>query len=526
MTAENAPLNKHLTHSEAALVGNVSTQLATSSQSIVIKYEPYAARTRWLEHRFSDWNSTKTAMAYLVVFLFFAFAGPDQLGFFISTLSHLALWGVTPASTAAGVSVATASAASSVAGQYFVLEVLTAAFGLSGLSVAAFVSAVPSSVNLDYDGVRLNWERGVLKRSHCLRWQDMDKIELAFPPGKLSSQDGVVRFVGKPGHKSLELKLGAVSHIDLHEAITRWAGNLNRDAHLIEILRPSQEHSYTELWMQALSAPPRRERLAPLTPGALLQNDRFRIESQLGVGGQGTAYLAFANDTGSEVVLKEFILPVYVDMKVRRQALERMQNEVSMLSKLDNERIVRLHDFFVEDHRGYLVLERIDGHSLRQIVLDSGFMPEDRVRELSLQMCSILEYLQGLTPPVVHRDFTPDNLILGKDGILKLVDFNVAQQTEESATGTVVGKHSYLPPEQFRGKPTVQSDLYAMGATIYFLLTGEDPEPITSSHPILIKDTVSGALDEIVAKATALDLKKRYQTASEIEQSLKAEEVI
>jgi len=521
MTAGNAPLDKNLTNAEAQLVDSVSAKAESSvSQLIVLKYEPYAARQRWLEHRFSDWNSTKTFFAYLVVFLFFAFAGPDQLGYLISGLSHLSFWGAASSSTASGASAASVAATSALTGQYFVLEVLAGAFGLSAISMAAFVAAVPSSVLLDYDGIQLRWERAGLKRNKSLRWLDMEKIELVYPPGKLSTQEGVIKFVGKTGIASLELKLGAVSNGDLHEAISRWAGNLNRDSHLIEVLRPAQDHSYTELWMQALSAPPKRERLAPLASDTLLQGDRFKIDSQLGVGGQGTAYLAFSKDDNTEVVLKEFILPVYVDMKVRRQALERMQNEVSMLSKLDNERIVRLHDFFVEDHRGYLVLERIDGLSLRQIVINDGCLAEDKVRDLSLQMCLILKYLQGLTPPIVHRDFTPDNLILGKDGILKLVDFNVAQQSEESATATVVGKHSYLPPEQFRGKPTVQSDLYAMGATIYYLLLGEDPEPITSSHPILKNENISGKLDEIVAKATELDLKKRYQSASEIELAL------
>jgi tRNA A-37 threonylcarbamoyl transferase component Bud32 len=520
MTAGKTPLDKNLTPAEAMMVDSVSPKAGTSvSQPIVLKYEPYAARTRWLEHRFSDWNSTKTFFAYLVVFLFFAFAGPDQLGYLISSLSHLTLWGST-LGTVNGASSGAIATTSAVTSQYFVLEFLAGAFGLSAFFAAAFVAAVPSSVLLDYDGIQLRWERAGLRHTKSLHWHDMEKIELIYPPGKLSAQDGVIRFVGKPGIASLDLKLGAVSSHDLHEAINRWAGNLNRDAHLIEALRPAQDHSYTELWMQALSAPPKRERLAPLAADTLLQDGRFKIDSQLGVGGQGTAYLAFSKDDNSEVVLKEFILPVYVDMKVRRQALERMQNEVAMLSKLDNERIVRLHDFFVEDHRGYLVLERIDGLSLRQIVINDGSLPEDKVRNLSMQMCSILKYLQQLTPPIVHRDFTPDNLILGKDGILKLVDFNVAQQSEESATATVVGKHSYLPPEQFRGKPTVQSDLYAMGATIYFLLLGEDPEPITSSHPILKNDNISGKLDEIVAKATALDLKKRYQSASEIELAL------
>src|SRR5262249_34843353 len=129
--------------------------------------------------------------------------------------------------------------------------------------------------------------------------------------------------------------------------------------------------------------------------------------------------------------------------------------------------------------------------------------------------------LHGLSPPVVHRDFTPDNLILNVDGTLKLIDFNVARQSVESTTsGTVVGKHAYLPPEQFRGMPETQSDIYAMGATLHFLLTGADPEPISVSHPRQICSDVSEELNAVVEKSTALDLQKRYQSVAELKADL------
>jgi serine/threonine-protein kinase len=120
----------------------------------------------------------------------------------------------------------------------------------------------------------------------------------------------------------------------------------------------------------------------------------------------------------------------------------------------------------------------------------------------------------------VHRDFTPDNLILDKDGTLKLIDFDVAQQREQTTSATVVGKHAYLPPEQFRGKPCPQSDIYALGATLHFLLTGCDPEPLTSSHPLTVRPEIAAALDGIVARCTQLDLDKRYETAAQIKLDL------
>jgi len=219
----------------------------------------------------------------------------------------------------------------------------------------------------------------------------------------------------------------------------------------------------------------------------------------IGVGGQGSAYSARDRINNTTVVLKEFILPVFVNVKVRKSALEQFENEAKILRQLNNDQIVKLLDFFVEDHRAYLVLEHIDGTSLRSLIEKKGVAGEPQVRNLAVQMCHILEYLHGLAPPVVHRDFTPDNLILRSDGTLKLIDFNVAQQVEETTTGTVVGKHAYLPPEQFRGETTSQSDLYAPGATLFYLLVGEDPEPISVSKPILNTENVSQGLSDIVA---------------------------
>jgi len=117
----------------------------------------------------------------------------------------------------------------------------------------------------------------------------------------------------------------------------------------------------------------------------------------------------------------------------------------------------------------------------------------------------------------VHRDFTPDNLILGDDGILKLVDFNVAQQSlENNVTGSIVGKQCYIPIEQIRGQANPQSDIYALGATLHFLLTGHDPEPLSVSHPQQINLGVSDSLDVIVAKATEIECEQRIQNVSEI----------
>jgi serine/threonine protein kinase len=179
-----------------------------------------------------------------------------------------------------------------------------------------------------------------------------------------------------------------------------------------------------------------------------------------------------------------------------------------------------LIDYFLEDHRAYLVLEHIDGVSLRDLVQEKGPLSREQILDLSLQMCDVLQYLHSLSPPVVHRDFTPENLIFNRDGRLVLIDFNVAQQREWTTTGTVVGKHAYLPPEQFRGQPCEQSDLYAMGATLFYLCTGNDPEPISCSHPAKHNTSVRSDLDAIVANLTAVELTDRFATITDVRNAI------
>jgi tRNA A-37 threonylcarbamoyl transferase component Bud32 len=484
-------------------------------KAILIPYRPFASAEKWIQYRFSAWSSWKAWFAMTCVVLFFGFGGP---GFIVKVITE----GITGHLVLAGGSGAAGAAA---AGGQIVVEFFVAIVTMMTAVVSGIYLSKPTHLSLSRKAIALQWRRSGRIFELKMPWQNIGRIDLIWPPGKTSPQDCLVKFQSKYDHASaLQIKLSAIVKEDdrerLLKSIETFAEDVQRSPQLIEMLTPAQDHSYTELWLQALSAPPKRERLTPLPPHAMLQERKYEVLDQLGVGGQGTAYLAREVNTSHEVVLKEFILPVYVDVNVRRQALERMQNEATMLRRLDNGRIVRLMDFFIEDHRGYLVLEKIDGNSLLAVVTRDGALSESEVISLALQMCEMLEYLHFLSPPVIHRDFTPDNLILGKDGTLKLVDFNVAQQTEATATGTVVGKHAYISPEQFRGRPTTQSDIYSLGATLYYLLTGEAPEPITASHPRQQRTDVSETLDAIVAKATAFAANKRYADALKLREDL------
>ncbi len=428
------------------------------------------------------------------------------------------------------------------------------------VGVCAVVSVyTPNRLRITPQLIELISKRGVVQ--HCrsrILWKDLVSVKLYRPDNSASIDKWEINFYTDETRTARPMSL-AFSSINneqeqraLIEAVERFAPQSTIDPVLLEQFQTPHTRSYTELWLQSLSAPPKRERLTPLKPGQTLHGGRYLIADQLAVGGQGTAYLAQDKRVGSypsaetdpmtgaadlspahstmtgapggvlknAIVLKEFVLPVYVDKEVRRQAVEKFQRESQTLKELDHPQIVRLLDFFVEDHRAYLVLEHVKGRSLREIVEADGVLSEELARDLLTQMCEILDYLHSLEKPIIHRDFTPDNLILGPDGKLKLIDFDVARKSDSAAKTSVVGKHAFIPPEQFRGRPTVQSDIYAMGATMFFLLTGQDPEPLSMSSPRAAGAVISEELDAVIQRSTELELTNRFNSAQEIARTL------
>ena len=188
--------------------------------------------------------------------------------------------------------------------------------------------------------------------------------------------------------------------------------------------------------------------------------------------------------------------------------------------KLHHPQIARVYDHFVENGRDYLVLDYIPGQSLRQLVEAEGPRLEDKVLEWAQAIAGILLYLHGQNPPIIHRDLTPENLVLGEDNLIHLIDFGAANEFAATATGTLIGKQAYIPPEQFRGKPQPASDICALGATMYYLLTGQDPEALSSSNPALVNSSVSVQTGEFVAMLTAVAVADRPADCLEVIQKI------
>ncbi len=144
-------------------------------------------------------------------------------------------------------------------------------------------------------------------------------------------------------------------------------------------------------------------------------------------------------------------------------------------------------------------------------------MEENKVINISIQLLKVLQYLHRQNPSIIHRDLTPDNILLQANGDIKIIDFNVAKQSNTvTIVSKVVGKHAYMPPEQFQGTVSTQSDIYSLGATMSYLLTGYEPTPISVANPQKLNNLISDKINNIVVKATALKLTNRYEHVQDI----------
>ncbi|HEY9685005.1 MAG TPA: serine/threonine-protein kinase [Drouetiella sp.] len=285
--------------------------------------------------------------------------------------------------------------------------------------------------------------------------------------------------------------------------------------------------SFTQLWLSELRSSNQGDLKRRLEIGHSLCEGRYIVEGVFGYGGFSVVYSArrIASETDEQsadfqsiqVAIKEIVLNSGGTRTSKENILKHIVSEVDLLKSLHHDNIVRCLDLFTEGGKIYVVLEAFEGKNLREHVENSGPLNEHRLAEVALQCCSILDYLHSRAKPVIHRDFTPDNLINTNDGI-KLIDFNVAEEANANSSQTIVGKHAYLAPEQWCGQFTPSGDLYQLGCTLYFLATGSDPEPLTQS--ILTESIVQAQMSAVVRKLTAPHAEDRFVSAKELRETL------
>ena len=216
--------------------------------------------------------------------------------------------------------------------------------------------------------------------------------------------------------------------------------------------------------------------------GTLLQR-RYSIEKLLASGGMGNVYLATHVRLQKRVAIKE-LLKVTDTLEKQRLFEEQFNREAQLLGGLDHRNLASVSDYFEEGGHHYLVMEYVQGRTLAQVVeLAPRPISQKRVLIWATELLDALDYLHTQAPPVIVRDLKPDNIMLSStDRHLRIIDFGIAKLLEPNkGTQPIVkgmGTEAYAPLEQYGGAPTdARSDIYSLGGTLYFLLSGQEPTP-------------------------------------------------
>jgi serine/threonine protein kinase len=266
----------------------------------------------------------------------------------------------------------------------------------------------------------------------------------------------------------------------------------------------------------------------------LLLKDRYRAIKLIGQGGFGKTFQAIDEDKPSQpyCVIKQFF-PSTQGSNALKKAAELFKEEAISLDNLgQHPQIPSLYAYFTSnDGRQYLVQEYIEGENLEQELQSEGVFNEEKIKHLLLEILPILDFIHAKR--VIHRDIKPANIIRRRsDNKIILVDFGASKFitiANLSLTGTVIGSAGYVAPEQSNGKAINSSDLYSLGVTCIYLLTGISPFELfdVSEHEWvwrqhLINNPVSVELGEILDKLIEFGTKKRYQSVEEVLQELAA----
>lgn len=273
-------------------------------------------------------------------------------------------------------------------------------------------------------------------------------------------------------------------------------------------------------------AHPAAQEIKTLPLGTELQG-RYRIEEELGRGGFGAVYRAFDFNLNRFCAIKE-------NLDTSPEAQRQFMREATVLANLSHPNLPRVTDHFIVPDQGqYLVMDFVEGDDLASLVQEQKTIPIARAVEWILQVADALVYLHSQTPPVVHRDIKPANIIITPGGKAMLVDFGLVKIFDPHLRTTLGARAvtpGYAPPEQYGQATTdARTDIYALGATLYNLLTGQEPPEsvarVASDEALAIErinPQLPATLCKVIARAMALKPSQRYQSMEAFKRDLEA----
>lgn len=247
--------------------------------------------------------------------------------------------------------------------------------------------------------------------------------------------------------------------------------------------------------------------------------EKYQIDCLIGKGGMGSVYLAEDICDHTEWAIKEEM--------INRSNEQLLRQEAEILSKLNHPLLPKVRQVFETDGNFYIVMEFVKGQTLESLLNKIGKVPEATALKWFRQICDVLVYLHGLEVPVVYRDLKPSNIMIQPSGDVKIIDFGIAQEyrkDEKTGRKIMVLTRGYAAPEQYdnRYMDDVRTDIYALGVTMHYMLTGKNPnKPPFHFRPIKkLNPSLSYATEYIIGKCLQPNPDKRYNNALELHKEL------
>ena len=270
-----------------------------------------------------------------------------------------------------------------------------------------------------------------------------------------------------------------------------------------------------------------------LDPGSVL-NSRYEIVRRIGGGGMGAVYLAKDRNLGDAPRAVKEMVEAHLDPAQHEKAIGDFKRESLLLTALEHPSIPTIYDYFYDEPLGrfYLVMKFVSGGDLasRLRTAPGGRIDEKTVVDWGMQTADVLEYLHSRPKPIIYRDLKPANLMIdGNSGRVMVIDFGIARWVKQEEKGvTAVGTMGYAPPELFGGRVEPRSDVYSLGATLFHLLTGADPQ----DNPLLIFDfqknprprqiapSLSSEMEQILMRSVEYKPEDRFASAGAMRDAL------
>jgi serine/threonine protein kinase len=279
----------------------------------------------------------------------------------------------------------------------------------------------------------------------------------------------------------------------------------------------------------------KRTKPQALAEGKVL-NNRYQIVRRIGGGGMGAVYLAKDRNLGEAARAVKEMIEAHIDDAQHEKAIADFKRESLLLTELEHPSIPTVYDYFYDEssERFYLVMKFIPGSDLSSRLRHApgGRVDEPTVTEWGIQVADVLHYLHTRPQPIIYRDLKPANLMIDSNSNrIMLIDFGIARWVNKKEKGvTAVGTMGYAPPELFSGQGDARVDIYSLGATMFHLLTGSDPQ----DNPLLIFDftknprprqinpALSSEMERILTRAVEYKPEHRFQSGVEFREVLAA----